>query len=99
MKKYYLISWCDDNHNPYYWLNDNYLGCSLDIIVENLIDLEVPKGTKIQVIELTNNSFPEEYWEQLFDYFQTVLDLDEKDVELIVQENWQEFYNKNIKTK
>ena len=44
MKKVYLISWCDDNHDLFYWLNENSLGWGMDTIIESIIDLGLPKG-------------------------------------------------------
>lgn len=97
MKKVYLISWCDDNHDSFYWLNENSLGWGMDTIVESVIDLGLPKGTEVQEINITGDSFPEDIWEQLFDYFQTIPKLDEIDVRLITMNKWQDFYKKNIK--
>lgn len=97
MKKVYLISWCDDNHDPFYWLNENSLGWGMDTIVENIINLGLPKGTEVQEVNITGDNFPEDIWEQLFDYFQTIPNLDSTDVHLIVMNKWEDFYKKNIK--
>ena len=94
-EKCYLISWCDDNHDPYYWLNEHDLGVDIGTIAESIIDLEIPKGTDIEEVNITGDSFPEEYWEQLFDYFQTIPTLDKIDVRLIIEEKWEEFYNRH----
>lgn len=98
MRKMYLISWCDDNHDPIYWLNNEFLGVDIKTIAENLFGLgqeNGPEALEFQEIALTGDSFPEEYWEQLFDYFQTIPTLDKTDVRLIVEEKWGEFYNRH----
>ena len=91
----YLISWCDDNHDPFYWLDITKLGCEMDTIVENIIDLQLPKGTILKQVNITGDSFPDEIWESLFDYFQTIPTLDKTDIRLIVEEKWEEFYNRH----
>ena len=93
----YLISWCDDNHDPFYWLDTTTLGCEMDTIVESIIDLQLPKGTIVKQVNITGDSFNIDEWEQLFDYFQTIPNLDSTDVRLIVMNKWEDFYKKNIK--
>ena len=51
----YLISWCDDNHDPFYWLDTTTLGCEMDTIVKSIIDLQLPKGTIV-------NPSPSKFW-------------------------------------
>lgn len=99
MRKMYLISWCDDNHDPVYWLNEELLGVDIKIIAENLFGLgqaNGPEALEFQEIALTGDSFPDEIWEQLFEFFQTMPNLDETDVRLIVNQEWQELYNKRV---
>ena len=86
MRRMYLISWCDDNHDPIYWLNNEFLGVDIKTIAENLFGLGQANGP---------DSFPDEIWESLFDYFQTMPTLDEADVCLIVTEKWHTFHKKN----
>ena len=95
----YLISWCDDNHDPCYWLDTTTLGCEMDTIVESIIDLQLPKGTIVKQVNITGDSFDIDEWEQLFDYFQTIPNLDSTDVCLIVMNKWEDFYKKNIKKR
>lgn len=98
MRKMYLISWCDDNHDPFYWLNNEFLGVDIKTIAENLFGLgqeNGPEALEFQEIALTGDSFPDEIWESLFDYFQTIPTLDKTDVRLIVEEKWEEFYNRH----
>lgn len=99
MRKMYLISWCDDNHDPVYWLNEELLGADIKTIAENLFGLGQANGLEaleFQEIALTGDSFPDEIWEQLFEFFQTMPNLDETDVRLIVNQEWQELYNKRV---
>lgn len=99
MRKMYLISWCDDNHDPVYWLNEELLGVDIKTIAENLFGLgqvNGPEALEFQEIALTGDSFPDEIWEQLFEFFQTMPSLDETDVRLIVNQEWQELYNKRV---
>ena len=99
MRKMYLISWCDDNHDPVYWLNEELLGVDIKAIAENLFGLgqaNGPEALEFQEIALTGDSFPDEIWEQLFEFFQTMPNLDETDVRLIVNQEWQELYNKRV---
>lgn len=49
-EKCYLISWCDDNHDPYYWLNEHDSGVGMGTIAESIINLEIPKGTDIEEV-------------------------------------------------
>ena len=44
MKKVYLISWCDDNHDPFYWLNENSLSWGMNTIVKSIIDTAQKQG-------------------------------------------------------
>ena len=58
----YLISWCDDNHEPFYWLNNEFLGVDIKTIAENLFGLgqeNGPEALEFQEIALTGDSFPE----------------------------------------
>lgn len=98
-KKFYLISWDDDNHGKAYWLETTFLGWESEIrtVIENFAKLDIPKGSKICEFDITGDCFPEDIWEQLFDYFQTIPKLDQADVRLIVSEKWKCFYTKNIK--
>lgn len=96
MEEKYLISWCDDNHAPSYWLNEKFLGVDMITIVESLLNLKIDNFT-LKEINITGDSFPEDVWEQLFDYFQTIPALDEVDIKLIVENQWQKFYEKNLK--
>lgn len=99
MRKMYLISWCDDNHDPVYWLNEELLGVDIKTIAENLFGLgqaNGPEALEFQEIALTGDSFPDEIWEQLFEFFQTMPNLDETDVRLIVNQEWQKLYNKRV---
>lgn len=102
-KQCYLISWCDDNHDPIYWLNNMYLGVDMDTIVSNAMsigqELVDEKLLHIKQINITGDTFPDTVWEQLFDYFQTIPSLDEIDVDLIVNDKWIAFYDKNIVRK
>jgi hypothetical protein len=97
MKKIYLISWDDDNHDKCYWLNTNFLGFDMDTIVKSIIDLRITEEVELKQINVCGDTFPEDTWEQLFDYFQTVPSFDETDVRLIVLDKWEDFYKKNIK--
>lgn len=99
MRKMYLISFCDDNHDPVYWLNEELLGVDIKTIAESLFGLgqaNGPEVLKFQEIALTGDSFPDEIWEELFEFFQTMPKLDETDVRLIVNQKWQELYNKRV---
>lgn len=99
MKKMYLISFCDDNHDPIYWLNEELLGVDIITVAENLFGLgqvHGPEALEFQEIALTGDSFPDDIWEQLFEFFQKGPSLDETDVRLIVQEQWHELYNKRV---
>lgn len=83
MKRLFLISWCDDNHDPHYWLNEEYLGVDIITIAESLFGLgqaNGPEAIEFEEVNITGDSFPDEIWEQLFDYFQTIPKLDETDV-------------------
>ena len=72
MKKNYLISWNDDNHFPSYWLNTIYLGCDLNQVIKNALKLQIAESNIIDVeLNIDRDDFPEDIWEQLFDYFQT----------------------------
>ena len=93
----YLISWDDDNHDRFYWLNTHLLGCEIDTIVKAVIDLRINEEIDLEQINVSGDSFPEDIWEQLFDYFQTIPTLDEIDVRLISLDKWNDFYKKNIK--
>lgn len=100
MKKMYLISFCDGNHNPIYWLNNEFLGISMSTIAESLFRLGQVNGAEtleFQEIALTGDDFPDEIWEPLFDFFQEIPRLDETDVCLIVNQEWQELYEKRVK--
>lgn len=97
MKKMYLISWSDDNHDPHYWLNEEYLGVDINVIVNSVIRLGLPKDTYVDIISITADDFPENIWEELFDYFQTIPKLDVVDIKLITMSKWEDFYEKNIK--
>lgn len=97
MKKKYLISWCDDNHAPHYWLDTEYLGVDIITIAESLFGLgqeHGPEALEFQEIQITGDSFPDEIWEQMFDYFQTIPTLDTTDIDLIVLGEWDSFYHK-----
>lgn len=100
MKKMYLISWCDDNHDPVYWLNTQLLGIDMVTIAETLFIMgqaQALETVDFQEIALTGDSFPEDIWEELFDFFQTTPTLDETDVCLIVEDKWQELFDKRVK--
>lgn len=100
MEKIQLISWCDDNHEPHYWLGTEYLGTDILMVIKSAFDLGHYMGVEeyeMEQVDITGDIFPEEMAEQLFDYFQGVPALDSVDVELIVAERWQEFSKKNIK--
>lgn len=100
MREMYLISWCDDNHSPNYWLNEEYLGVDMITIAESLFGLGQANGAeciKFKEVNITGDSFPEDIWETLFDYFQTIPKFDVIDIKLIVNNKWQNFYEKNIK--
>lgn len=96
MEKLYLISWCDDNHTPSYWLNEKFLGVDMITIAESLLNLKLDNFI-LKEINITGDSFPEDIWEQLFDYFQTTPTFDNVDIKLIIEDKWQNFYEKNIK--
>lgn len=96
-KEMYLISWNDDNHDSFYWLNTHLLGCEIDTIIKTVIDLKINEEIKLKQINIYGDTFPEDIWEQLFDYFQTIPKFDEIDVHLIVLDKWEDFYKKNIK--
>lgn len=95
VKTYYLIGWNDYNHNTIYWLNDKFLGYGMDTLVKAVIDLQIKPPFEIKLIELTGDNFPKEYWEEIFDYFQTIPDLTQSDIDLIVNEDWEKFYEIN----
>lgn len=97
MNDFYIISWNDDNHDKTYYLNNKLLGIDIKTVFENLIDLEIPKGTILKEFEITTDLFPSDIEESLFDYFQKFPTLDEKDIFLIVNNKWNDFYKKNIK--
>ena len=97
MKKMYLISWNDDNHDSCYWLDTNFLGFDIDTIVKNIIDLHINDNIELKQIDVRGDTFPDDIWEKLFDYFQSVPSFDEIDVRLIVLDKWEDFYKKNIK--
>lgn len=106
VKKMYVISWNDDNHDLLYWLNENYLGCDFTDVIEGAFRLgqEDPalKFYEMENIAINPWNFPENIETELYEYFQEIPMLDTKDVELIVKavDNelfWQEFYEKNIK--
>ena len=96
-KEMYLISWNDDNHDSFYWLNTHLLGCEIDTIIKTVIDLKINEEIQLKQINVYGDIFPEDIWEQLFDYFQTIPKFDETDVRLIVLDKWEDFYKKNIK--
>lgn len=96
MNKNYLISWCDDNHFPCYWFNTTFLGCEIQQVIKSALQLKTDSA-KIIEKEFYPWDFPEELEEQLFDYFQTMPQLDEVDIKLMVKEDWYNFYEKNIK--
>jgi len=98
MKKNYLISWNDDNHFPSYWFNTTYLGCDLNQIINSALNLPKAEGNIIPIgLDIDRDDFPEDIWEQLFDYFQTQPNFDEVDIKLIAKNDWHNFYAKNIK--
>ena len=100
MEKMYLISWCDDNHAPHYWLETEYLGTDILTVVESAFGLGQcigAKAFKMEEVNITGDNFPEDNWEQLFDYFQTIPEFDDVDIKLIIADKWQNFYEKNIK--
>lgn len=97
MKKMYLISWDDDNHDRIYWLNTCLLGCEMDRIIKTIIDLRINEEIQLKEIEISGDVFPDDIWEQLFDYFQTIPRFDETDVRLMTLDKWKDFYKKNIK--
>ena len=96
MNKNYLICWDDDNHFANYWLNTTYLGNDIEQIIINSLKI-IPDTNSIKKIYINADSFPEEIWEQLFDYFQTVPKFDFADLKLIIKKDWKNFYAKNIK--
>ena len=96
MNKNYLISWNDDNHFPSYWFNTTYLGCDFSRIVKTALKLQAIE-TDVIDIDLDIESFPDDIYEPLFDYFQTQPNFDEVDIKLIVKNDWHNFYAKNIK--
>lgn len=100
MEKLFLISWCDDNHAPHYWIETEYLGTDIITVVESAVGLGQCIGArafKMEEINITGDSFPEDIWEHLFDYFQTIPTFDDTDIKLIVENEWQKFYQKNLK--
>ena len=97
MKKMYLISWDDDNHDRFYWLNTCLLGCEMDRIIKTVIDLRINEEIQLKEIEISGDVFPDDICEQLFDYFQTIPRFDETDVRLMALDKWEDFYKKNIK--
>lgn len=99
MNKKYIICWDDWNHFPVYWLNGQYLGTEMKFIVEKIIDLQLPKNTQIIELYITGDDFTieDEKAEQLFDYFQSIPSFDDADIRLMENEDWENFYNKNIK--
>ena len=93
MKKImYLISWDDDNHDKFYWLNTYLLGCEIDTTVKTIIDLRINEEIELKQINISGDTFPEDIWEQLFDYFETIPKFDETDVRLIVLDKWKDFF-------
>lgn len=105
VKKMYVISWNDENHDLLYWLNENYLGCDFADVIEGAFRLgQENPALKFEMVNVAINpwSFPEDIEEELYSYFQEIPMFDAKDVELITKaiDNelfWQEFYEKNIK--
>ena len=47
----YLISWDDDNHDKFYWLNTYLLGCEIDTTVKTIIDLRINEEIELSLMK------------------------------------------------
>lgn len=107
----YLIEYNDDNHDPFCWLDTQYLGqdgyCDLGEFTQKILEIgkTITKPVEVEVIHIgVDSAFPDELEEKLWNYLDTIPDFDDKDIEILAKcrgslENerqaWQEFYEKN----
>lgn len=109
----YLIEWNDDNHESNCWLDTEYLGqngyCDLGEIIEKVLQIgqTLTEPVKVEIVHIgVDSSFPDELEEKLWDYFNTIPDFDNEDIEIFAKvchaesceqefQAWYEFYEKN----
>ena len=78
VKKMYVISWNDENHDLLYWLNENYLGCDFADVIEGAFRLgQENPALKFEMVNVAINpwSFPEDIEEELYNYEKRIAEL------------------------
>ena len=99
MGKLNIIKFNDDNHPEKIYANGKYIGdlSNIECILENIIDIcneNKYEGIESKSIWICDDfeECEEEIVDTIFDWFWDVQQMSKEEIELVLDENWEELY-------